>query len=106
MKARKYTDVIEVWETTQVDDGYGGTIPEDVKRFDKWAQKRTKGAGFKFQQFGLNEFVNPVIFRIRKGNNEIAEKMFVRYNDSDFIIKGIENVNLDNRELNLYCDEA
>jgi len=106
MKARLYTDVIEVWESEEVPDGYGGFTNQDVKKFDKWAQKRTQGAGFKFQNFGLNDFKNPVIFRIRKGNNVINEDMFIVSNESKFIIKGIENVNLNNREINLYCDET
>lgn len=105
MRARLYTNVIEIWETESVPDGFGGYTNEDVKKFDKWAQKRTQGAGYKFQQYGLNDFKNPVIFRIRKGDNEINEQMFVKYNGSQFAIKGIENVNLDNREINLYCDE-
>ena len=106
MRARAYTDIIEIWETESVSDGFGGFTNVDVKKFDKWAQKRTQGSGNKFQQYGLNDFKNPVIFRIRKGDNEINEKMFVRFNGSQFSIKGIENVNLDNREINLYCDET
>ena len=106
MKARLYTDIIDIWESEKVPDGYGGFTNQDVKKFDKWAQKRTKGAGYKFQQYGLNDFKNPVIFRIRKGDSIINEDMFVIFNGGKFIIKGIENVNLDNIEINLYCDET
>lgn len=104
MRARRYTDKIDVWESKQVADGFGGTITEEVLLFDKWAQVRTQGAGRKFQDFGLNEFQNPVIFRVRKGNDVIKEKMFIVYQGNKFIVKGIENVNLDNREINIYCD--
>lgn len=106
VKARQYTDIIEIWKSTQTSDGYGGTTPTDSKQFDKWAKKETSSAGSKFQQFGLNDFKNPVIFRVRKGNTTITEDMFVKYNGSKFIIKGIENVNLDNREINIFCDET
>ena len=106
MRARRYTDKIEVWQSIEIEDGYGGYTNQEVKQFDKWAGKQTQGAGSKFQLYGLNDFKNPVIFRIRKGNNVINEDMFIKFNGSKFIIKGIENVNLDNREINLYCDET
>ena len=107
MRARRYTDIIEIWETTKVDDGFGGDKQgPDAKRFEKWAGIITKGSGYKFQQYGLNDFKNPVIFRIRKGDSIINEDMFVIFNGAKFIIKGIENLNLDNIEINLYCDET
>ena len=106
MRARRYTDIIEFWESVEVPDGFGGFVLDPVKQFDKWAGITTKGSGYKFQQYGLNDFKNPVIFRIRKGNSIITEDMFVIFNGGKFIIKGIENVNLDNIEINLYCDET
>jgi len=106
MRARRYTDIIEIWESVEVPDGFGGFVLNEVKQFEKWAGIVTKGSGYKFQQYGLNDFKNPVIFRIRKGDSIITEDMFVIFNGGKFIIKGIENVNLDNIEINLYCDET
>lgn len=106
MRARSYTTKIEFWKSTQVNDGFGGTVNEDALVTSKWAQKRTQGAGYKFQQFGLNEFKNPVIFRIRKGSITVTEDMFIKFKSNTFIIKGVENLNLDNRFINIYCDEA
>ena len=106
MRARRYTDIIEIWESVEVPDGFGGFVLNPVKQFEKWAGIVTKGSGYKFQQYGLNDFKNQVIFRIRKGDSIINEDMFVIFNGGKFIIKGIENVNLDNIEINLYCDET
>ena len=106
MRARRYTDIIEIWESVEMPDGFGGFVLDPVKQFEKWTGIVTKGSGYKFQQYGLNDFKNPVIFRIRKGNSIITEDMFVIFNGGKFIIKGIENVNLDNIEINLYCDET
>lgn len=105
MKSRDYTKQIEIWESQEVDDGYGGTTPTEVKITPKWAKLETQGAGDKFQQFGLKDFKQPVIFRVRKGNTEINEDMYVKYKSKEYIIKGIENVDLQDRELNIYCDE-
>lgn len=104
MRARRYTDKIQIWESKQVADGFGGTTTQEVMLFDKWANVTTSGVGRKFQQFGLNEFNNPVMFRVRKGNDTIKEKMFVVYQDRKFIIIGIENVDLNNREINIFCN--
>lgn len=106
MRARRYTDVIDIYQKDKIDDGYGGTTPTDVFKFSKWAKVETQGSGNKFKEFGLNDFKNPVIFRVRKGNNEIEESMFIRFQEKDFIVKGIENVNLENREINIFCDET
>ena len=105
MRAREYSDRIEIWASVQEPDGYGGTTPEtETMLFKKWAQIRTQGVGRKFQEFGLNEFVNPVMFRVRKGNNIIRENMFVVYDGMKFVVRGVENVNLDDRFLNILCD--
>ena len=106
MRARRYTDIIEIWKSVEMPDGFGGFVLNEEKQFEKWAGIVTKGSGYKFQQYGLNDFKNPVIFRIRKGDSIINEDMFVIFNGGKFIIKGIENVNLDNIEINLYCDET
>ncbi|MCT4288185.1 phage head closure protein [Elizabethkingia anophelis] len=105
MLARTYTSKIEIWESQQVDDGFGGTTPQDVLIKKAWASKQTKGMGYKFQDLGLNDFKNPVVFHIRKGTTEVTEKMFVKIGSKKFIIRAIENVNLDNREINILCDE-
>lgn len=105
MKARAYTDLIEIWHNTETADGFGGYVTAPVKVKDIWAAKRTKGSGFKFQQYGLNDFKNPVIFAVRN-HTEITEKHFIKWKGRTFQIKGIEDVNLNGTELNIYADEA
>ncbi|GJN60444.1 phage head completion protein [Elizabethkingia anophelis] len=106
MLARAYTSKFEIWESQQIDDGFGGTTQKDVLIKKAWASKQTKGMGYKFQDLGLNDFKNPIIFRIRKGTTEVTEKMFIKIGSKKFIIRAIENVNLDNREINILADES
>jgi len=106
MNARRYTTKIEFWQSEQIDDGYGGTYTDEVLKFTRWAQIRTDGAGRKFQEYGLNEFKNPVVFSIRAPQIQFDEKSFIKYKNRRFIIKGIENINLTERFLNIYADEA
>ena len=107
MISRAYTTKIDIWQHTEVPDGFGGyvTEPAFIKRV--WAGKKTSGAGFKFQQFGLNDFKNPVIFSIRGKNNiDFTEKTFVIYKGHRYEVKGFENVNLESLEIIIYCDAA
>ena len=107
MKARSYTTKIEIKIRGEVSDGYGGTVPTESLVKKVWADVSSKGAGYKFQQFGLNDFKNPVIFSIRGKNNlTLTEKHFVVYKGMKFEIKGIEDQNFEGLEYNLFCDEA
>lgn len=103
--SRKYTTKIEIWQYTEVPDGFGGYITTETMQKKVWAGIRTNGAGFKFQQFGLNDFKNPVIFFIRAKNNiNFNEKTFIVYKGYRYEVKGFEDMDLDNIEITLYCD--
>lgn len=104
--ARKYTTKIEIWQPTEVPDGSGGYVPgEPTMQKKVWAGIRTNGAGYKFQQFGLNDFKNPVIFSIRAKNNiNFSEKTFIVYKGQRYEVKGFEDRDLDNIEIVIYAD--
>ena len=107
MISRKYTTKIGIWNTIKVPDGYGGfTNSESLVKYI-WAEKRTTGAGFKFRDFGLNDFKNPIVFSVRGKNNlNISETHFIIYKGKKFQIKAIENVNFDGIELLIFADET
>ena len=107
MRGRGYDCKIEIWGKTEVDDGYGGYVQTEAKTKSVWARKETKGAGYKFQQFGLNDFKNPVIFSIRGKNNiDFNEKTFVIYKGHRYEVKVFEDKDLDSIEMIIYCDAA
>ncbi len=110
MLGGSYHKIVKIWEQQRVPDGYGGSVTEETGYVfirKVWAKVVTKGAGYKFQQFGLNDFKNPVLFSIRaKINLELTEKHFIQYKGKKFFVKGVENVNLDAIEINIYCDES
>ena len=106
MRGRRYNSKIGIYNITEVPDGFGGYIQVPALVRKVWAAKETTGAGYKFQQFGLNEIKSPVIFRVR------GKKTLVNFNDDTFVeykgkryeIKGIEDVDLNTMEYNLYCE--
>lgn len=106
MKARSYTTKIGIYNITEVPDGFGGFVHASALVRKVWASKETSGAGYKFQQFGLNDIKSPVIFRVR------GKKTLVNFNDDTFVeykgkryeIKGIEDVDLNALEYVIYCE--
>lgn len=105
MIARNYDKRVSIYTEQEVSDGYGGFTTDKVFVRKVWAKVTTSGAGYKFQQFGLNDFKNPVIFSIRaKINLNLNEKHFIRYKNRDFIIKGLEEVNLEAIEIVIFTD--
>ena len=107
MISRSYTTKIEIWQTTEGPDGFGGYVATDTMQKKVWAGVKTSGAGFKFQQFGLNDFKNPVIFSIRAKNNiDFNEKTFVIYKGHRYEVKGFEDKDLEQTEIQLFCDAA
>lgn len=82
-------------------------MPQDVFVKKIWA-KITTNAGNKFVNFGIQEFVNPVVFSVRDKKNAVnfTENHFVKYQGKQFFIKGTDNKGLELMELNLLCDEA
>jgi len=104
MISRRYSRKVRFFEEQEVADGYGGYVSQNVFLFESWAEVVTSAAGNRFQQFGISEFVNPVIFKIRKGNRVITENMYINYKSVNYYIRGIENEDLEDRFLTLYCD--
>jgi len=107
MLAREYNRLIEIWNKTHVPDGFGGNLPQDVFVKKVWA-KITTNAGGKFVNFGIEKFVNPVVFSVRDKKNDVnyTENHFVKYQGKQFFIKGTEHKGLEQMELNLLCDEG
>lgn len=105
MLARNYTDRITIWQDVSTPDGYGGFINIPTIVMNIWSKKNTRGASFKFQQLGLNDFKQPVIFAIR-GTTGITftEKNYIIFKGQRFNIKSIENVDLKNLEINILAD--
>ncbi|GEM_PF-5435325 len=107
MLAREYNRLIEIWIKTFIPDGFGGNLPQDVFVKKVFAKINTN-AGNKFVNFGIQEFVNPVVFSVRDRKNDIlfTENHFVKYKGKQLFIKGIDPKGLEQMELNLLCDEA
>lgn len=106
MLARNYNTKIQIYTESAVPDGFGGNTNAETLIKSVWAKVKSSN-GTKFQDFGISEFINPVIFSIRGKNNiDITVNNFVRYQGKRFAIKGIQNKNYEGIEIDLLCDEG
>lgn len=105
MIARAYNRKIDIWLNTSITDEFGGVITTPTFIKSVWAKVKTN-AGNKFINFGIQEFVNPVVFSVRGSKNgfEYTENNFVKYQGKEFYIKGIQNNLLENMEIDLLTD--
>ena len=105
MLSRKYNTKIAIYINEAVPDGYGGYTNEEVLVKSIWSNVET-AKGSKFTDFGIADFKNPVIFQVRGYKNQIefTENHFIKYKGVNYFVKGIEDVNLEGIELNIYAD--
>lgn len=105
MRGREYNRLIEVWLNESITDEFGGLITTETLVKSVWAKVKTN-AGNKFVNFGIQEFVNPVVFSVRgvKNGFEYTENHFVKYQEKEFYIKGVQNNLLENMEIDLLTD--
>lgn len=105
MEARRLDTKINVYLNEVIKDEYGGS--EAVETFVKsiYANVRSS-SGFKFQNFGIADFKNPIIFTVRGYKNQInfTENHFIKYKGVNYFVKGIENVDLEGTQLNIFAD--
>ena len=107
MLARAYNIKIEIWKETESADGFGGYSNTETFVKKVWCDPISKGAGYKFRNYGLNKFKNPVIFAIRgKNNTTITEQNFIVYKGKKYAIKGVDDNNLEGLEFEIYADET
>lgn len=107
MHGREYNRLIEVWLNESTTGEFGDVITTETFVKSVWAKVKTN-SGNKFVNFGIQEFVNPVVFSVRgvKNGFEYTENHFIKYQGDNFYIKGILNNLLENMEIDLLTDKS
>lgn len=107
MLSRQYDKRIQVWETTKVSDGFGGNTVSETLLFQSWAKIETNGVGYKAQDIGLDQFNNPVLFKVRYRNDfqYQGRTLYVLYRNVKYIIQAVRNSDQRNIELDIFCSK-
>jgi len=105
MKAREYDKRIEVYEITSVQDEFYGNTVTPTLVASSWAKLQTGGLSHKAKDFGLQEFNEPLYFRLRYRKDLIYKpaKMYLMYLGEKYIIQGIEDVDKRKIEIEIFC---
>jgi len=106
MISRKYTKYIEIWKTTTVADGYGGSTVSEALDFSMWANVSTKKAN-RLNENGQNDnFVQTTFIVRNRVNLELSIKdNFIKYNGLIYNIDTILNIDLNNIDIEILATE-
>ena len=104
MKPRKYDKLIQLWKTTEVDDGFGGnTVNTGVLQSNFWANVQTKGAR-NLSENGSVQNINQIVFTIRNRYDIDLQDCYVKYKNKDYQIATTTNNDLHNIEIEIVCN--
>lgn len=104
-RARKYDRLIQLWKTTEDDDGYGGYTVTDALQSTFWANVQTKSAR-NLSDNGTVQNINQIVFTIRNRYDiDINIKdNFILYQSKKYQINNIVNQDLHNIEVEIVCN--
>lgn len=103
MKPRKYDKLIQLWKTTEVDDGFGGYTLTDALQSTFWANVQTKGSR-NLSENGSVQNINQIVFTIRNRYDIDLKDCYVKYQTKDYQISTTTNNDLNNIEIEIVCN--
>ena len=103
MKPRKYDKLIQLWKTTEVEDGYGGYTVTEALQSAFWANVQTKNAR-NLNDNGSVRNINQIVFTIRNRYDIELKDCYVRYQSKVYQIATTTNNELNNIEIEIVCN--
>ena len=99
MLSRKLSKRVELWQTTNVPDGFGGNIESEELITSFWAEIRTVTANSKSNRStdnGITSTTNTIIIktRLRKDLDYNSINQFLKYSGSKYVVSN-EPYNVD-----------
>ena len=104
MRARKYNKKVEVWQTTSVDDGYGGNGVTTSLLTTSWCNLITENKSKIGNDEGEYTTYETIIIQLRKRNDVTytSDNQFFKYRGFIYRIKSNPvNVGFDDREIQI-----
>ena len=89
MRSRKLSKRIEIWQTSNVADGFGGNIVAETLITLSWAEIITLNDVNRSTDIGITSATNTIKVRLRKRNDihYNSTNQFIKYRGSKYIIK-------------------
>jgi SPP1 family predicted phage head-tail adaptor len=106
MLSRQYDKKITISQTTSTDDGFGGTIPDEVLIGSFWSEVKQNSA-FRDNQVGASDIKNNYSFKIRSTPKIIPDNidnLFITYRSKKYIVNNIRYADELFRETNIIAN--
>lgn len=104
MRARKYNKKVEVWQTSKVSDGFGGSTIANTKIADTWCDITTLNSLSRSTEFGIIDTSDTLILKLRKRNDLTYNSKihYFVYRDEKYLIQGQPvNIGFEDREIQI-----
>ena len=102
-RARKYDKLIQLWKTTEVEDGFGGYTVTDSLQSTFWANIQTKNARNQSDN-GSVQNINQIVFTIRNRYDIDLKDCYAKYQSKNYQINTVTNQDLNNIEIEIVCN--
>lgn len=101
MRARKITKRIEIWQTVEVSDGFGGSTSSEEKITDTWAEIKTLNNKFnvRLTDLGISNTQVAIFVKVRIRSDFAYNSInqFIKYRGESYIINSFPiNTDFDN----------
>ncbi len=102
MRSRAYSKRIQVWQTTDADDGYGGNTVTETLLNTSWASIKTISPS-RLTDYGITETTHALDVRLRQRYDLDYEQegIFLKYKDESYIISSVLPVDLEMVEVRI-----
>ena len=99
MRSRKLSKRIEIWQTSNVSDGFGGNTVAETLIARSWAEIITLNDTNRSTDIGITIATNTIKIRLRKRNDLTYNSInqFIKYRGAKYIIKN-QPFNVDFRD--------
>ena len=90
--SRQFTKRVQIWQTANVADGFGGNTIEDTLIASSWAKVETMGISGRLSNrttdLGITETNQGVLFKLRKRNDLVYNSInqYIMYRNAKYII--------------------
>jgi len=89
MRSRKLSKRIEIWQTSNVSDGFGGNTVAETLIARSWAEIITLNDTNRSTDIGITSATNTIKIKLRKRNDLTYNSInqFIKYRGAKYIIK-------------------
>ena len=89
MRARKYNNRIQVWQTAPIKNEWGGDTVSETLLTTTWCMIKTPDKAYRSTDFGITDTTDTIVLRLRKRNDLTynSQNQFFKFKGKRYIIE-------------------